>query len=262
MKSSEVRQKIRNNEFNEPTCGFATGFTQTNLVIVEKDYADDFELFCKLNPKPCPLIERLEVGSYEAKKTTPGSDLRTDLVYYKKFVDGEYVETKTDLLDEWKEDLVGFLIGCSFTFESALHKERIYMPHYVNKGNVAMYKSSIKTNPSSFFAGPLVVSMRWIPEDKINQVVEITGKFPEMHGSPVHIGESEEIGISNLKNPDFGEYWEKPDKDDVSVFWACGVTPQLALNNAKIPLAYTHSPGFMFLTDIKDEAFEVNIGKA
>lgn len=252
MDSHLLREKIRNNNFNQPTCGYAEDFIQTNLVIVTKDYAEDFELFCNLNPKPCPLIEKLDIGSY-APRSAPAADLRTDLVSYKKFIDGNLVGTLHNLVNEWKDDFVAFLLGCSFSFEYALEKEGISMPHFKNNGNVAMYSTNIQTKSSASFSGSLVVSMRWIPENKLEKAISITSKYKKNHGAPIHIGNPAEIGINYLDKPDFGEYWESQNSRDIPVFWACGVTPQVALKKAKIPIAYTHSPGYMFVTDLKEE---------
>ena len=257
MESALIRKKIRNNQLNDPTCGLAKGFVQTNLVVLPIQYADDFEEFCNLNPKPCPLIERFEQGSHEAKISAPGSDIRIDLISYRKFINGEFSETLNNLLSYWRNDLVAFLIGCSFSFEAALKENGIYMPHYEKKGNVAMYSTNIETVPSAFFSGPLVVSMRWIPEDMVSKVIEITSMFPKNHGGPIHIGDPKKIGIKNLEKPDFGQYWKMNNSNEVPVFWACGVTPQLAINAAKIPLVFTHSPGYMFITDLKDEYIKI-----
>jgi len=254
LDSKLLREKIRNNNFNEPTCGFAKDYIQTNLVIVTNDYADDFENFCNLNPKPCPIIEKLDSGSYTPFKSAPSADIRTDIVSYKKFKEGNLVDTLSNLIEEWRDDFVTFLLGCSFSFEFALSKEEIFMPHFEKNGNVAMYSTNIETNSTTYFSGPLVVSMRWIPEDKVEKTISITSKYEKNHGAPIHVGNPSEIGINDLSNPDFGEYWEKQSNSDVPVFWACGVTPQVVLKKAKIPIVYTHSPGFMFVTDLKDEA--------
>jgi len=253
LDSKLLREKIRNNNFNQPTCGFAKDYIQTNLVIVTNDYADDFEKFCNLNPKPCPIIEKLDSGSYTPYKSAPSADIRTDIVSYKKFEEGNLVGTLGNLLDEWRDDFVTFLLGCSFSFEFALSKEGIFMPHFEKNGNVAMYATNIETKSTSYFSGPLVVSMRWIPKDKIEKVISITSKYEKNHGAPIHVGDPDEIGINNLDKPDFGEYWKKQSDGDVPVFWACGVTPQVVLKKAKIPVVYTHSPGYMFVTDLKDE---------
>tara|TARA_B110000438_G_scaffold296564_1_gene341462 strand:- start:739 stop:1512 length:774 start_codon:yes stop_codon:yes gene_type:complete len=257
LESTLIRKKIRNNQLHQPTCGFAKGFVQTNLVVLPIQYADDFEQFCHLNSKSCPIIERLDKGSYEAKISAPGSDIRVDLISYRKFNNGVFSETLSDLLAYWKNDLISFLIGCSFSFEAALKENGIYMPHYEKKGNVAMYSTNIETVPSAFFSGPLVVSMRWIPEDMVSKVIEITSMFPKNHGGPIHIGDPKKIGIKNLEKPDFGQYWKMNNSNEVPVFWACGVTPQLAINAAKIPLVFTHSPGYMFITDLKDEYIKI-----
>lgn len=254
MNSNQIREKIRKNQFHEPTCGHAEGFIQTNLVVIENKYADDFNDYCSKNSKPCPIVERLEPGSY-----VPGvakeADLRTDLVSYKKFINGEFDCELNSLKDEWSSSFTAFLLGCSFSFENALKDAGIYMPHFEKRGNVAMYSTSIDTSPSKYFSGPMVVSMRWIQKDKIDEVVNITKKFKKNHGSPIHVGDPNQIGINSLKTPDFGEFWDPADENDVPVFWACGVTPQVALKNSKIPIVYTHSPGNMFVTDLKDNEY-------
>lgn len=254
MNSNQLREKIRKNQFNEPTCGYAKGFIQTNLVIIENEYADDFNDFCNKNPKPCPIVERLDEGSYYPK-VAYDADLRTDLVFYKKFINGKFVSELDNLKNEWSSSLTAFLLGCSFSFEYALQSAGIYMPHFEKKGNVAMYSTSIETIPTRYFAGPLVVSMRWIPKNKIDDVVNITMKYKKNHGEPIHIGNPKEIGIDSIENPDFGEYWNPVNKNDTPVFWACGVTPQLSLQKSKLRIVYTHSPGYMFVTDLKDDEY-------
>ncbi len=254
MNSNQLRQKIRKNQFNEPTCGYAKGFIQTNLVIIENEYADDFNDFCIKNPKPCPIVERLDEGSY-CPNVASSSDIRTDLVLYKKFLNGNFVSELDNLKNEWSSSFTAFLLGCSFSFENALKASGIYMPHFENKGNVAMYSTSIDTTPSKYFEGPLVVSMRWIPKNKVDDVINITTKFKKNHGEPIHVGAPQEIGIKSIENPDFGEYWNPVNKNDIPVFWACGVTPQLSLQKSKLPVVYTHSPGYMFVTDLKDDEY-------
>ena len=254
MNSNQLREKIRNNQFNEPTCGYAKGFIQTNLVIIETKYADDFNNFCDNNPKPCPVVERLDDGSFNPK-TAQSADLRTDLVRYRKFINGNFDSELNNLTNELSFEFTAFLLGCSFSFENALTESGIYLPHFENKGNVAMYSTSIDTIPSKYFSGPLVVSMRWIPEDKVDQAVKITEKYKKNHGAPIHIGDPYKIGIKSIELPDFGEYWSPINKNDVPVFWACGVTPQLSLEKSKLPLVYTHSPGYMFVTDLKENEY-------
>ena len=254
MNSNQLREKIRNNQFNEPTCGYAKGFIQTNLVIIETEYADDFNNFCDNNPKPCPIVERLEGGSFNPN-TAKNSDLRTDIVLYRKFVNGDFDCELNNLTDELSSEFTAFLLGCSFSFENALTGSGIYLPHFEKKGNVAMYSTSLNTKPSKYFSGPLVVSMRWIPEDKVDQAVKITEKYIKNHGGPIHIGDPSKIGINSIESPDFGDYWSPLNKNDVPVFWACGVTPQLSLQKSKLPLVYTHSPGYMFVTDLKENEY-------
>ena len=248
----DVRELIRSGEHTSYTSGMAPGHVQANLVVLPKDQAFDFLLFCQRNPKPCPLLEVMEEGSSEARQMAPGSDLRTDLPKYRVYENGELAAEPTDILGYWRDDLVSFLLGCSFSFESALIGAGIRLPHFERGGNTAMFITSIETTPAGVFSGPMVVSMRAIPRDKLVRAVQVTSRFPAVHGSPVHIGEPAAIGVSDVNTPDLGEPVEF-NEGDVPVFWACGVTPQAVAMKSKPPLMITHSPGHMFITDLRDE---------
>ena len=88
------------------------------------------------------------------------------------------------------------------------------------------------------------------------KAVQVTSRYPSVHGAPIHIGDPSAIGITNLESPDFGD--AVPIKsNEIPVFWACGVTPQAAIMAAKPPLVITHSPGCMFVTDVRDEELAV-----
>lgn len=251
---SEVRAACRDGTLTAPTPGLAPGFVQANLVILPRDWAFDFLLFCQRNPKPCPLIDVTDPGDPEPKFAAPGADLRTDLPQYRVWHRGELVAEPRDLRELWRDDLVAFLIGCSFTFESALLNAGVPVRHIEESRNVPMYRTLIACRGAGRFSGPLVVSMRPMTPAQALQAAEICGHFPEAHGAPVHFGDPSAIGIRDIDRPDYGDavtirFGEVP------VFWACGVTPQAALAHAKPPLAITHQPGHMFVTDLADADF-------
>jgi uncharacterized protein YcsI (UPF0317 family) len=248
----EVRRQIRDGKWRRPTAGLAPGFVQTNLVILPRDLAFDFLLFSQRNPKPCPVIEVTDVGSPEPTASAPGADLRTDVPRYCVYRDGRLTQEVTDLRWVWRDDLVSFLLGCSFTFEAALLQAGVPVRHIEEKKNVPMFITSIACRPAGLFRGPLVVTLRPIPAALVARAVQITGRYPGVHGSPVHIGDPAAIGIRDLGRPDFGEAVTiRP--GEVPVFWACGVTPQAVAMQARPPLMLTHAPGHMFVTDLRNE---------
>lgn len=247
----ELRRVIRSGKYTGSTAGLARGFVQANLVVLPGRLAEEFRDFCAANPKPCPLLEYTEPGCFEVRQTAPGSDLRTDLPRYKVFVDGVSQSAEpTDVRRIWRDDLTGFLLGCSFTFDDALLEAGLPVRHVEEKRNVPMFRTSLACRSIGHFAGPLVVSMRPFKKEMIDQVVEISRRFQNSHGEPIHVGHPQRIGISDLTRPDFGDS-VTIGQDEIPVFWACGVTPQLVLENAVCDLAITHSPGCMFVTDLK-----------
>ncbi|MFQ5860665.1 MAG: putative hydro-lyase [Dehalococcoidia bacterium] len=252
----ELRQLIRSGELTGPTPGLAPGYVQANLAILPKDLAFDFLLFCHRNPKPCPLVEVVEAGLWEPARTAPGADLRVDLPGYRVFRDGELVAEERDITEYWRDDLVSFLIGCSFTFDHALVRAGIPLRHLQEGKVVSMYVTNISTIPAGVFHGPMVVSMRPIPQDKVLKAVQTTSRYPSAHGAPIHIGDPETIGIRDLARPDLGDLPELRD-GEVPVFWACGVTPQLVAMSSRPSLMITHAPGHMFITDLRDEELAV-----
>ena len=253
----ELREAVRAGRYRFPTSGVASEFVQTNVAILPRDLAFDFLLFCQRNPKPCPVIEVIEAGRTEARITAPGSDIRTDVPKYRVYRDGRLTEEPDTLTAHWRDDLVTFLLGCSFSFEHALIRNGITIPFFGTRKNVSMYITSIETRPAGVFAGPMVVSMRWIPAGKVVRAVQATSRFPAVHGAPVHIGDPARIGIADLMKPDFGDAWAPASPNDVPVFWACGVTPQAVAMASKPELMLTHAPGHMFVTDLKDEDLAV-----
>ncbi|QDT99061.1 putative hydro-lyase [Gimesia aquarii] len=254
---TQVRQVCRSGGFTAQTSGLAPGFAQANLVILREQDAIDFREFCERNPKPCPLLEVTEAGDPCPHKLAESSDLRTDLPRYRVWKHGELVEEPTEISHLWQEDLVSFLIGCSFTFESALVKAGLSVRHLDLGVNVPMYRTSINCESAGMFSGPLVVSMRpFKPADAI-RAVQITSRFPAVHGAPVHMGFPVQIGIANLNQPDFGDSIPV-ESDELPLFWACGVTPQAVLMQAKPEFAITHSPGCMFVSDVKEATLAVS----
>lgn len=251
----QVRRACRSGAHTGPTPGLALGVVQANLVILPRDWAFDFLLFCQRNPKPCPVLDVTEPGDPEAKLVAPGSDLRTDLPAYRVWENGELVAEPTDITRYWRDDLVSFAIGCSFTFENALLTAGVPVRHIEQNVNVPMYKTNVACQSAGRFSGPLVVSMRPLTPNQAVRATQICSRFPRAHGAPVHFGDSAAIGIRDIATPDFGDAVTIREGEQ-PVFWACGVTPQAALMQAKPPFAITHKPGHMFLTDLKDTDLE------
>ena len=246
-----VRRAARDGSLISPTPGLALGHLQANLVIVPKELAFDFLLFCQRNPKPCPLLDVTEPGDPEPKFVAPGADLRTDLPCYRIWRNGELFDEPTDVMKYWRDDLVSFLVGCSFTFENALLQAAIPIRHIEMNRNVPMYRTNIACQPAGRFHGPMVVSMRPLkPADAID-ATRICAGFPKAHGTPIHFGDPSAIGIPDIDKPDFGDAVEIR-AGEVPVFWACGVTPQAAVMAAKLPFVITHKPGCMFVCDAKE----------
>lgn len=253
----DLWELIRDEEITGPTSGMCEGFTQANLIVLPKDLALDFMVFAERNPKPCPILDVTRPGDPEPKYIGPGSDLKTDLPKYRVFKHGELVKEPTEVTEYWREDFVSFLLGCSFTFERALVDSSVPVRHREQGTNVPMYITDIDTTPSGIFSGSMVVSMRPIPRDKVVRAVQITSRYPEVHGAPIHIGDPSKIGIDDLDVPDFGDPVEYRD-GDVPVFWACGVTSQVAAKRAEPEAMITHAPGHMFITKKKDEDYSVS----
>jgi uncharacterized protein YcsI (UPF0317 family) len=252
---AEVRSACRAGALTGPTPGLARGYVQANLVILPRDWAFDFLLYCQRNPKPCPVLDVTEPGDWEAKLVAPGSDLRTDLPAYRVWKHGEMVDEPHEVSELWRVDLVSFAIGCSFTFETALLAAGVPVRHIEQERNVPMYRTNIRCRSAGRFSGPLVVSMRPLSPGAAVKATQICSRFPRAHGAPVHFGDPAAIGIRAIEEPDYGDPIEIR-AGEVPVFWACGVTPQAALLDAKPHFAITHKPGHMFLTDLKDTDLE------
>jgi uncharacterized protein YcsI (UPF0317 family) len=225
-------------------------------VILPAELANDFLRFCQLNPKPCPLI---------ATSNSPGDftlpplgdvDIRTDVPSYRVFRDGELVEERVDISALWRDDLVTFALGCSFSFEEALLADGLEVRNVTQKVNVPMYRTSIDCKPAGPFAGKMVVSMRPFRAADAIRAIQICTRFPAVHGAPIHLGDPGQIGIADLARPDYGDAVSVA-AGELPLFWACGVTPQVALEQARPAFAVTHSPGCMLVTDLRNSQLAV-----
>ncbi len=251
-----VRHACRSGVFAAPTPGLAPGFVQGNLVILPDDWAFEFLRFCQANPKPCPVLGVSNRGDPQIATLGADLDVRRDLPRYRVWRDGELVDEPADLLSVWRDDLVAFVLGCSFSFEEVLAQNDVPIRHIERGTNVAMYRTSIATVPAGRFHGPLVVSMRPLkPADAI-RAVQLTTRMPTVHGAPVHIGFPEHIGITDIGRPDYGDA-VPIEVDELPVFWACGVTPQAVIATVRPPFAVTHAPGAMLVTDLKNAHLSV-----
>ena len=251
-----ARLTIRRNMHSGPTSGLAPGFVQANLAILPHALAEDFLQFCRRNPKPCPLIGVSAPGDPHIPELADDLDIRTDLPRYRVWRDGALTDEPADILKYWRDDLVIFAIGCSFSFEQALVDGGIELRHLTCDCTVPMYRTSVETVAAGPFHGPLVVSMRPMkPADAI-RAVQITTRFPSVHGAPVHLGKPDMIGIKDIARPDWGDAVPIHD-DEIPVFWACGVTPQSVIMAVKPEFCITHYPGAMLVTDRRNSEFAI-----
>lgn len=245
----DARLKIRRGEHRRPTAGLAPGYVQGNLAVLPAALAADFQRFCHQNPKPCPLLAASEPGDPHLPALGADLDIRTDIPRYRVWRHGELAAEVDDLKQVWRDDLVAFVLGCSFSFEEALIENGLELRHMSCGSNVPMYRTSIETVPAGPFHGPMVVSMRpFTPPDAI-RAIQVTSRFPSVHGAPVHLGKPEMIGIRDIARPDYGDAVPVRD-DEFPVFWACGVTPQSVIATVKPEFSITHAPGYMLVTDL------------
>jgi len=252
----EIRALIRKGKWDKPTAGIAMGYAQANLVILPQKYAFDFLLFCQRNPKPCPLLEVLEPGEFRTKCLSSGADIRRDIPRYNIYRKGRLEARVKDIKSLWQKDLVSFLLGCSFSFEEAMVRSKIPVRHLEENRNVPMFITNISCKSAGIFHGPMVVTMRPIPPEKIARSVQITSRYALVHGAPIHIGNPAAIGVKDLNKPDFGDRVTIK-KGEIPIFWACGVTPQVVVMKAEPNLCITHAPGHMFISDLLNEELAI-----
>jgi uncharacterized protein YcsI (UPF0317 family) len=253
MTPKEFRKQISQNIFTQPTAGYCQGYVQTNMVALPKQYALDFEKFASLNNKAIPVLEVIKESHY-SNMLAKGANLLKEIPSYNIIENGEVVKTVSSIEEYYKDDLVFFLIGCSFTFEKALIDENINLRYVEQNKNVSMYNTNIALKPYGIFKGEMVVSMRPIQKQRVADACVITAHFPKTHGSPVQVGYEKMIGIKDINKPDYGDSIEIK-QDELPLFWACGVTPQNVLRDIKIPFAITHTPGYMFVSDTEDSQY-------
>ena len=252
----DIRLGCRTGEILRGTAGMAPGYVQGNLAILPKEYADDFLRFCNANPRPCPLIGVSDPGSPLVPSLGEDIDIRTDLPAYRVWKDGEMVAEVHDVREFWRDDLVSFVLGCSLSFEEALMQEGLPLRHVENGTHVPMYRTNIACTPAGRFHGPTVVSMRPLVPAQAIRAIQITTRFPAVHGAPIHIGLPEAIGIRDIATPDYGDP-NPPRAGEIPVFWACGVTPQAVIAQARPAFAITHAPGCMLATDRRNTEFSI-----
>ena len=251
--TDEVRRFIRSGQYTGQTAGLSPGYLQGNLAVLPSACALDFLRFCQRNPKPCPLVGVSDTGNPAIPALGHDLDIRTDLPGYNIYHDGKLRDQRRDITELWNEDLVAFVLGCSFSFEEALMAEGIPVRHIDHGRTVSMYRTSVQTIPAGPFSGEMIVSMRpMLPADAIRACV-ITSRFPHAHGAPIHVGDPAAIGVKDINSPDWGDRTVFKDQE-IPVFWACGVTTQIAIQSAKIPVCITHTPGHMLVTDIPTRA--------
>ena len=255
MTPSEFRQLVRQQIHTGPTAGICPGYAQANLVILPQDLAYDFLLFAQRNPKSCPLLEVTDTGSRFLQEVAPGADIATDLPKYRVYEHGVLTGEYTDVSHLWRDDLVSFLIGCSFSFEGELLEADLPVRHIEEGRNVPMYVTNIPCKSAGAFHGTMVVSMRPMTPAQAIRATQITGAMPRVHGAPVHMGDPAAIGIADINKPDFGDA-VTVQPGEIPVFWPCGVTPQAALMASKPAFAITHAPGHMLVTDVKNIALK------
>ena len=252
--NNKLRKLIRCGDFKGQTAGLSKNMLQTNLIILEQKYALDFMVFCQRNPKACPLVGVTDLGSPFFKTLGNNIDVRTDVPSYNIYKNGKLFDTVIDINSYWHQSLIAFAIGCSFTFEHSLMKHGFSIDHINENKVVPMYKTNIKNVSSGPFANTMVVSMRIIKKNKVDRVFDICKSYNWAHGTPIHIGSPEEIGIYNITKPDWGDIPKPLLSDEITVFWACGVTPQNAILDSTIPFCISHTPGYMLITDVKENA--------
>ena len=253
----EIRQQIRAGNFTGNTSGLAQGFVQGNLAIMPKEWANDFLLFCQQNPKPCPIVGMSTApGDFLLNDLGEDIDIRRDVPRYRIYCDGVLTEEVQDVSEVWRDDLVTFVLGCSFSFEEALIADGLEVRNITEGVNVPMYRTNIACKPAGRFHGNTVVSMRPMKAADAIRAVQICTRFPSVHGAPLHLGDPAEIGISDINKPDFGDAVTIKE-GELPVFWACGVTPQAAIEQAKPEFCITHSPGHMLITDLPNSRLAV-----
>jgi uncharacterized protein YcsI (UPF0317 family) len=248
LESQRVRTDIRAGRISGTSRGLAQGFVQCNLAILPKEYAFDFFLYCQRNQRACPVLEVTDPGSPVPAKLAPTADLRTDCARYAIYRDGVRAEDRTDITELWRDDLVAFLIGSGISIDSAL--EAAGVPTHKDRW---VLRTKVPTETAGPFRGDLIVTMRWLTPQQAIVATQVTARFPFNHGAPIHLGDPAALG-ADLADPLFGPPVPPVPDGIVPVFWACGVTPQSAAENARLPFFMAHAPAHSFITDMPSSA--------
>jgi len=243
-----LRTRIRAGAHRTITAGLAPDRVQGNLVVLPNDHADAFEAFCNANPTSLPLIERGRPGD-PMLDCADYFDVRSDLPAYLLFRDGAPAVEYHDITALWHDGLTAFVLGCWFGNEAALQAAHIRLRHLELGIQGALYITDRPANPAGPFAGPVVASMRPFADADLDRVAAITAATPTAHGAPIHIGDPAALGIADFAHPDYGDPIP-PEPGETPVYWACGLTGQVALERAGLPFFITHKPGCMVVTDI------------
>ncbi len=251
MNPQMLRSEIAAGNYQGTTEGLAPGYMQANLVILPEKLAFEFLLFCQRNPGACPVLEVCEPGHFETRAVAE-ADIRTDFPRYRIYQRGVCIDEPTDITEYCRDDLVTFLLGCSFSMEEALLRAGLPLRHRAAGRSVPIYRTNIDCSPAGLFRGHMVVTMRPFPGHLVSLAVQVMSRFPQAHGAPVHVGEPQEIGIVDLDEVMFGEP-PVTEPGDVFLFTPCGVTPQLAAMHSEPELMISHYPAHMLVCDVKSQ---------
>lgn len=247
---SDVRQAIRSGRWRGNTKRLALGRHQANVTILPERYAFDFMRFCFRNPKALPLLDVCEPGDPVPRHAAPDADLRTDVGEYLVLRDGQIMDRVRTLEPIWRSDHVAFLTGCNLSIDRVMLDSGIPFPHLVDEQAFpAQFRSSISCSTAGRFHGPLVVSLRPVPDALVIPLVELTSRYRQSHGAPIHVGDPAVIGIHDLERVDWGRPNAIP-PGHTPMFWACGITAQAVAIASAIPEMIVHKPGHMFVTDL------------
>ena len=257
----ELRMAVRRGEYTGLTTARAPGYVQANLVVLPQKQVADFLRFCELNAAACPVLGVSEPGSPCIPALAHDMDVRRDLPGYLIHRSGVATEEVSDITDVWRSDMVAVAIGCWFSMEDALAAAGVRLRHVELGIQGPLFKTSVQTRGAGIFGGPLVVSMRPFARESVDTVRQITSRFLRVHGAPIHEGDPSALGIANFGTPDFGEVLQ-PLPGEVPLYWPCGLTALVALENSGIEFFVTHAPGKMLVTDILNSSLETSKSSA
>lgn len=245
----EIRNEIRLKRWNGTTYGLAKKYAQVSPVILAEKYADDFLRLCKVNPKIFPLYGVSETGNSKLSFLGEDVDVKSDLSSYRVYSNGQFNGNTGSIKEIWQDDFVTFAIGCSLSFEEILIMQGIPLRHLQENKKIPAYQTNIELNSTGAFSGKTFVTMRQFSTLDSTKATTLTAQFPKFHGAPLHSGDCTQIGIKDLSKPDYGD---TPTlyKDDIPLYWACGITVLQVIEKAEMPIAIVVNPGYMLITDL------------